>query len=249
MSHEADKKEVKLYTEKQIEVATFFGGVLPAGILFYKNFMRLGKELQAYLSLVISLSLISLLIFISAFVEDSVIHKIPNYFFNLIWLLLVYFVYRLYLLKYVQKAFGQGATKGSNWSVAGLTLAGLIVTVSIAFAYSFFIPEFKGEHHAYGPNRLFHDSSVTQAELDIISERLYAMEYFDDQGYDARIIKKEDHFELSLLYLASYWNDDSFMTYFEDMALLMEGYLNQKVVIVLRDYNARGNLITKRIND
>ena len=72
----------KLFSEKQVAVSGVLGGPLPAGILFYLNYKRLGKEKEAYIAIAVTLLFTVILLFTLIALPGDLLSKIPDSVFS-----------------------------------------------------------------------------------------------------------------------------------------------------------------------
>lgn len=131
---------MKLYSQRAIAIATYFGGPLAAGILIRKNFINLGKEKQGLNALIIGI-LSTVLIFYGIFqIPESILDKIPNALIPLIYTGIIYLI--------VEKLQGQELNKHkeeknefySNWKATGIGAICSVILIGGIFAYGYFSP-------------------------------------------------------------------------------------------------------------
>ncbi len=128
----------KYFTEKQIYASTFFGGPIPAGILIYKNFKRLGDDRKAMLTLILTLIFTSALFYGLMQLPDEISDKLPNILFTTLYTGIVYLIYHRHLADKINEKIINSENKASNWNVTGLTILGLITNLIIIYAFAFF---------------------------------------------------------------------------------------------------------------
>jgi len=231
-----------------MQAAAFLGGPLPVGILLFKNFKRLRRDAAAYISLA-SASIILVLVFMSLMQEGGILSRAPRLAIPILYSLITFFVYKTYLFKDVAKAMSEGAKTASNWVVVGYTALGLAFSAAVLFGFTLFISEFDGPYTDFGSNRLYHDESMSDAVLRSTADQLYAMEHFDQLGFEASIKQYEAHYEITMLYLSENWEDEEFINFFKEQRLAFQSFLDKEVVIVLRDYDRNGNMIIRQIRE
>jgi hypothetical protein len=244
-------QEIKLYTEKQMQVAAFLGGPISVGILFYKNFRRLNHEKKGWLALTISILLI-VLISISLFANpDGILVRMPRYALPIFYTVSTFLAYRLYMHKLVQQTGKEtNIVSANNWKVAGFTLLGVIPTFVILFTAIWFAPEFSGPYKTYKNDRIYYGTGITANELDKLAQHMKDFGYFNaGLEYQVKLEKTNGHLEITIPYLSQFWYDIEEMAFIENEAKIMEADFRMPVIVILRDYNGRGDLITKRVND
>lgn len=245
-------KEIKLFTEKQIQVSAFFGGPISVGILFYQNFKRLNKKRQGWLALTLSTILIGLIAFSLLANPEGIIARLPKYTLPFFYTVFSYLAYHFYMRKPIQEAneYAQ-VNKASNWTVFGLSLAGLIPSLAILFAIAWFTPEFVGTYKSYGKNRIYYSGyTSSDQDLDRLAQFMTDFGYFEPNfPYEIKVEKTDEYLEITVPYLATSWKDADEMAIIEREAQLMQMAFQRPVIMILRDYSRNGDFITKRIND
>lgn len=127
----------KLYSQKAITVATFFGGPLAAGILVRKNCIVLEREQQGLYALIIGI-LSTILIFSSVFlIPESVLDKIPNIVVPTIYTAIIYLIVEKIQGKDLAAHQAAGDLFYSNWRAAGVgtVCCAIIFAVLLGGAY------------------------------------------------------------------------------------------------------------------
>lgn len=110
----------KLYSQKAISFATYFGGPLAAGILARQNFLHLGKEKEGMYALIIGI-LLTFLIFAAIFsIPESIADKIPNALIPAIYTGLIYLVLEKLQGKELKAHKDNNGEFYSNWKAAGV---------------------------------------------------------------------------------------------------------------------------------
>ena len=83
---------IKLYSQRAISIATFFGGPMAAGFLARQNFINLGKEDYGKYSMLIGI-VSTLLIFAGIFsIPEHILDKIPNILIPTIYTGIIYLI-------------------------------------------------------------------------------------------------------------------------------------------------------------
>jgi hypothetical protein len=135
------EEKIKLYSQRAIAIATYFGGPLAAGILIRKNFLNLGKEKEGLITLIVGI-LSTVLLFWGIFqVPDSIIDKIPYVLIPAIYTGIIFLI--------VEKMHGQILKKHkedknkfySNWKAVGIGLICAVIWLGGIFTYAYYAPE------------------------------------------------------------------------------------------------------------
>lgn len=128
----------KVFTNKTISLATFFGGPISAGFLISKNFKAFGNEKASKASILIGTSFTLILSALIITLPESIIDKIPQ--------ALIPFAYTAIIAAIVEKMQGEkikeildnNGEKASGWTAFIYGLLGLVLNVIIllTFVYS-----------------------------------------------------------------------------------------------------------------
>ena len=131
------EENLKLYSQKAIAVATYFGGPLAAGILIRKNSLNLGREKQAINSLIIGI-ISTIIIFGGIFmIPENIIDKIPNALIPAIYTGIIYLIVEriqgreLKLHKENQGEFYSG------WKAVGIGAVCMVILAAGIFGYAY----------------------------------------------------------------------------------------------------------------
>ena len=176
------EEKFKLYSQKAIIIATFFGGPVAAGILIRKNSLNLGREKEGLIALIIGITSTIILIVSVFWTSDPIIDKVAN--------TLIPPIYMLIIAVIVDKIYGQILKKHkeennefySNWRAAGIGFACSIVIFGGAFTYAYFAPD-DWDYETYNyeitkvDNNLVEATEFFNIEFRNPSEALYFIEH------------------------------------------------------------------------
>lgn len=135
------EEKFKLYSQKAIAIATYFGGPLAAGILIRKNSLNLGREKEGLVALIVGI-ISTILLFWGIFqIPEPIIDKIPNILIPAIYTGIIYLI--------VEKLHGQILKNHkeennefySNWRATGIGAICAVVLFGGIFAYAYYAPE------------------------------------------------------------------------------------------------------------
>ena len=120
----------RLYSPLQIGAGAFLGGPLAGTQMLWSNFVSLGKDREAKLTLAIGLSVTICLLVLATFLP---VDHTPTMLIPLILALAARFLSEIYQLKKEAIAASSEYVFQSEWRVALNTLLSLLVTVAFAF--------------------------------------------------------------------------------------------------------------------
>ena len=243
----------KYFTEKQIYIGTFWGGPIATGLLIYKNFKAIGEESKAIMTLIITLIFSSLLFWGILNIPDGIMTKIPDIIFPLVYTAIVYLVYRTYFAKLINPKIEEEGNKASNWLVAGYTLFGLVVSAAVLIWFAYNTSEFEGEIAHFGKANCelyYNPETITQDQVNTLGNLLTLYGYFgDEEQTSAQIQLTDDEYELSLIVLDSYLEDEALLGVLEKLRANISDTFQHKAYIKLIAYDPKGNQNIKLITE
>lgn len=239
---------MKLFTEKQVGIATFLGGPLPAGIMIFYNLKKLGMEKEANVSMAISILFTSLFFYGIIITPIEVLDKIPDLVFTAIIAGIVYVAFRHFLGTQVENALAEGSSIASNWSVAGMTLLGLSITIGIGLGFAFTVNTYPGEPYDFNGNTIYYETSkVTPEILRATASELTGIDYFG-VNYGSEVhLKYDDGFILTIPAQKEYWNEVRGVFGFIEETL--EFQTNENFIIQMESFNFSGRSDYEKINN
>lgn len=119
-------EHLKLYSDRAIYIASFFGSLIAAGILIRSNYVRLGhaqkgNKILGFCILMV-LSVVGIFMFIPT---DPGLDKIINLVLSGFWILLTYFIMKAEHLELLTEHKNKGNGFRSFWNVVAVSLLGL----------------------------------------------------------------------------------------------------------------------------
>lgn len=85
-------KDLTLYSQKAIGIATFTGGPIAVGYLIHVNYLALDKPDEGKKALLISIIATIALLGVIFLVPENIIEKIPNQLLTLMYLGIIYMI-------------------------------------------------------------------------------------------------------------------------------------------------------------
>jgi hypothetical protein len=123
--------EFKLYNDRAVYIATFFGGPLAAGYLASENFKAFGQHSMARNSWLIAF-FATIIIFGSAFVIPGLTHR-PTIIIPILYSVFAQFLVKHYQGKSIASHIDKGGLVYPVWRAVLLGLIGLAISVVILF--------------------------------------------------------------------------------------------------------------------
>lgn len=127
----------RLYSQKGISIATFFGGPLAAGYLIRQNFKALGKEREGLISIILGI-LFTVVLFVPLFtLPETVLDQIPNQLIPAIYTLIIYGIVEATQGKDLKVHKEEQREFESNWKASGIGFLWMLVLGGMLLTYIF----------------------------------------------------------------------------------------------------------------
>lgn len=240
---------MKFYSEKQVGVAAFLGGPIPPGILIFKNLKRLGKEKESLIVLAGTFLFTVFLIYLLIKLPDEVANNralgqlIPS-----IIGLAVYGIYRFSLSKDFRETLADKSNLASNWSVAGVTVIGIIIYLAAAVGIGLMEPPFPGDKYEFQGNAIYAEGEIEDGDIQKVADQLYAAGWFEtDLGNYVYLYNSAQASELILPISQDFWNDEEVLNGLTSLKWLLEAELGKPISVTMEDYDLSGNTLQKRL--
>ena len=245
---ESKTKKTRYFTEAQTDLSAVLGGPIPAGIIFYKNFMTLNRPKDALFSLLVSF-IFTVLLFVALIkLPPEVMDKVPNFVFTAFYGIITAILYRKLLKKDIENLDEEVYTRASNWAVAGYTALGIVLFLLTVFFIAISQPTFPGEVVKVGntKNEIYYQGNVSKDNIQLLANTLNDLGYFSEETANAAQIKSEKKkFTVTILVKKDFWDNPDIQSAI--MILKSELVINysKDVIIVLEDYDLMGNKSAK----
>lgn len=128
----------KLYSQRAISIATFFGGPMAAGILARQNFKNLGKDDYGRYALIIGI-VSTILIFVGIFsLPEGVIDKVPNVLIPTIYTGIIYVIIEKFQGNELANHKDNNGEFYSLWKAAGIGAVCMVILITgiLGYVYS-----------------------------------------------------------------------------------------------------------------
>lgn len=136
-----DTDTTKLYSQKAISIATFFGGPLAAGVLARQNFINLGKEQLGRNALIMGLLATILLIVGILAIPENIADKLPNAIIPLVYTAIIYFIIENFQGALFKEHKENNREFYSNWKATGIGVICMLLLIGSIAGYTFLIPD------------------------------------------------------------------------------------------------------------
>ncbi len=162
-------RNLKLYSQKAIGLATFIGGPIAAGYLIRENYLSFDKPDEGKKSLVISI-IATVLLFTAIFMlPESVMDKVPNQILPIIYTGIIYLIVDKIHGTILKNHKENDNEFHSNWKAAGVGFVAMIILLIGIFGYAYLAPE-EYDYEQYDTN--FADFSKNEEESLVFYDHL-----------------------------------------------------------------------------
>ncbi|MCP4442930.1 MAG: hypothetical protein GY810_28830 [Aureispira sp.] len=230
----------KIFKERAIGFATFFGGPLAAGYLFAENFKALNESEKTTKTWVIAI-ISSIVIFGGILLIPEDVH-IPNHIIPIIYTFITLGIFRNLqeekITKYIEnegETYGWGRTIGV--SVLGFTVSIAFLVAGI-FSYSAIL-ETNYTSKTYGQEVQhqvrFNHTSISEEEADNVAMGFFEMGFFDlTVSKEVSVERHESMLEISIPITEDVLNDNDVIDGCTAMRDFLDDYLpNDEVELKL----------------
>lgn len=136
-----NKKTIKFFSQRNIAIATFFGGPLAAGILVRRNFINLGQEKRGLYSILIGI-LTTVLIYVVIFsIPEHILDRIPNSLIPVTYTGLIWLIVEFFQGESLKKHKEENGLFYTVWKAIGIGFICLVVLILAFLGYEYFRPK------------------------------------------------------------------------------------------------------------
>jgi len=185
------EENIKLYSNREISIATFFGGPLAAGYLVKKNYQVMGDSNRADKSLLIGI-ISTIIMFAGLFsLPEPIIDKIPEPLIPAIYAAIISLIVSKLQGPFIKAHKENGGLFHSGWKAAGVGAVAMLILFAGIAVVAFFAGDFavKSDFDALG-----YDKETAK----FTANETKAMEVFKVLG-TADAIYLKDEFEKGLI--------------------------------------------------
>lgn len=184
-------------------------------------------------------------------IPESISEKIPSIAFTSLYTLIVYILYQYRLRDQIESRITSKENKRSNWSVAGLTVLGLIINLVLIVSFAMAEPAFPGEKFEYGNKKheiFFDEGQVRNVDIQKVGRVLTEFGYFTpDMKMQVKIEKEDERLVLLLPVTKSLWEDSEVLADLNYLRSLLAIETQREFSLKLIDYDLSGNELSKDI--
>lgn len=220
--------EFKIYKDKAIYGATFFGGPLAAGYIIAENFKAFGDNKKFKRTWIITISFTVFLFLLMIFSPNA--ERIPKYIIPLAYTIVAFSLIRMHQGKQIDNHIKDGGKTYSGWRVLLISIISLLITFIVFLSIILLIPEEQMETEYYPYNSinneiLYYPSKIDKSEVQTICEKLQIANFFDST-YAMNIYLDKDgkSYQVFVPYIVPAWNNPPDIEYYENLHKFIKPY-------------------------
>lgn len=224
-----------LYSAGQVRGAAFFGGPFAAVWLLALNFSHLRQKHLIARTLIIGTIVTGLYFALAMALPDS----FPGAPLYIGALLIAGKVAEWLQGEKYQRHIAAGGKRASNWKVAGISLATLLVTVGIVFGYSYAALMADSVQFG-GGNEVYYEGGASKADAQKLGETLQELEFFTGDGPASVVLlhSKKKGFVVRFVVQDFAFSDTEVHAFFQEAGVAISIALNDRVTVQLAaDYD------------
>lgn len=134
--------EKKLYSNKAISIATYFGGPIAAGFLIKKNYNAFEQKENGKKAFFISIIATLLIFTLIYLIPDQILDKIPNALIPIIYTGLIYLIVEKIQGQRIKEHKEMGGKFHSAWKATGIGAIFMIFIMFLIFGIAFISGDF-----------------------------------------------------------------------------------------------------------
>ena len=195
-----------------------------------RNYSALGNKENVTKTVLISLTLTGLLLMF--FITTLEFQIWPNFFLPIVSLITAARIFKLHQKKKVEGLVTKGASKHPTWLALPIGIVSLVITCALGFGATFVVESLQPKTKNFDTNAIEYSVRVDEAEVDMISDQLYQLEYWghEDEGY-LYLSKQGKEFILTFSILEEYEKDQELLDYFESLRRDLDALLPENSVV------------------
>lgn len=232
------------YTKKAIGFATYFGGPLVGGYLLFKNFKLFNEDDSARNTLIFSIIFFVVFFELFLLIPDPIREKIPRFVLPAIYTGIIYYIFKRFQDEKVSKFLQSGGHKASGWKIFGISVVGLLITLSYLMFRVMLIAPFNGKVMEFGSagNKIYYDEEIAEKEVETLGQFLTDYGYFQSEVPQVVNFKLvDDKYEIHIFVDKNWWTDEDIVeSLLSVQEQLSQKILSQKVEIIMIEDGIKG---------
>jgi len=146
------EENIKLYSNREITIATFFGGPLAAGYLVKKNYQVMGESDKGVMSLVIGIISTTILLAGLLLVPESITDRIHGPLLPIIYTAIISILVNKFQGSFIKAHKENGGSFYSGWKAAGVGAVCMLILMASVALVAFIAGDFstKSDFDAVG---------------------------------------------------------------------------------------------------
>lgn len=239
----------RIYNLKQIEGACIIGSPIVAGILIYYNYKNFGERQKGigwiFIGIIWTIAVIGLAMLIPDSFEKSTSMIVP-----MLNGLILYPIINKLQGKKINDHFDNDGERGSNWLVAGLTIAVAVMIIVPIVLLNRISPINEYTRQAFNSNGIYFNSEMPVDDVTKLGGILERIQYFNQESpAEAVFISTDTTYEFKLITDKTYFNNNEYLTGIQQIFKHIGRYeFNKPLTYKLTDPYLKANMIIELIN-
>jgi len=202
----------RIYNLKQIEGACVIGSPIVAGILIFYNYKNFGEKSKGIAWIFIGIIWTIAVIGLAMLIPDNLVKSTSMVVPMLNGLILYPIIKRLQGEK-INEHFNNDGKKGSNWLVAGLTIAFVAMIFVPIILLNRITPINEYTRQAFDSNGIYYNHKMSLTEVNKLGGILKRVHYFSSESpAEAVFISTDSIYEFKLITDKTNFNNNSYLT-------------------------------------
>lgn len=239
----------KLFSEIQMIISAFLGGLIPPTMLIYLNYKAIGKGQKAYILIPLSVLLSVLILYGLMILPEVISNVIPSFVYGLFYALIIFSFYRSSWTQDIRLLIEGDSSKGSNWIVAGVTILGSLLNFSFMFGLMNMKPYYDSNVIEVDKNILYYEQSMPIEDVNKLIGILEQEDFFGKDYENVAHFKSiEDEYYITLAIAEEFWLEENTINYVIHLKSIIESEFDKPICIILESFTLFGGSKYKNVN-
>lgn len=197
-----ENNSAKIFTNKTISVATYFGGPIAAGFLIARNFKIFGKPDAARNSVFIGIISTIIMFGLLFMIPEKIIDKIPAPLIPAIYTAIISLIIERKQGAQIKAFLANNGQTASNWQAAGYGLLGLLVIAGFIAIVVLATPPggYKNKIDISPAVTLYYNNEVEETTARQVSDEIKHSGFLaDSEGSDLFLNNEENFYRLKFV--------------------------------------------------
>ena len=221
----------KIYNLKQIEGACVIGSPIVAGILIAHNYRIFGKRQKGIFWIIIGIVWTFTLIGLGTILPEN-ISKSAGMVFPFLNGAILYPIINRLQGDQIKEHFDNNGEKGSNWLIAGLTVAFVALILTPMILINKISPINNYTRQTFNTNGIYYNQNMSVGDVNKLGGILQRIEYFNPESpAEVVFLSTDTTYEFKLITEKSFFNDSIYLNEVQQIFNHVNSYKFKKPLI------------------